>query len=128
MAQGRKNSGFSHRRRGQRSDRLGLIIALGAVVGVIGLSALAGAVASSRQVSDAPTSEQIAASLKSGAILILAPDGHPCRQKLIDNATWLIRDTGVVDCEAAVSKITSSQRQKWSAERVEAIRSGLTGR
>jgi hypothetical protein len=129
VARGRNNGRIPRRqRRAGRDDRLGLLIAFGAVAGVIALSAVAGAVASNRQPPTGPTAEQIAASLQNGSILILAPDGYPCRQKLIDNATWIIRDNGVVDCETAVSKITSTQRQKWSAERVEAIRSGLTGR
>lgn len=94
---------------------------------VFALSAVASTVARSR-IDAAPSIDERALALRNGAILFVAPDGHPCRQKVIDNATWLIREGGTVDCEAALSQLTSAQRQKWSSERVEAIRSGLTGR
>ncbi len=98
-----------------------------ALTGFLALSAVAGVIARGH-VEPVMTDGERAEALRSGAILFVAPDGYPCRQKTIDNATWLIRDGGAVNCESAVSRITSAQRQKWSAERVEAIRSGLAGR
>ena len=41
--------------------------------------------------------------LRTGSILIVPPQGNVCRQKLIDNATWRIRDNGFVLCNDAVS-------------------------
>src|SRR5687767_2727063 len=41
--------------------------------------------------------------LRTGSILIVPPQGNVCRQKLIDNATWQIRDNGFVLCDDAVS-------------------------
>lgn len=115
------------RGRDRRHERLAVITAFGLAAVVFALSAVASTVARSR-IDAAPSIDERALALRNGAILFVAPDGHPCRQKVIDNATWLIREGGTVDCEAALSQLTSAQRQKWSSERVEAIRSGLTGR
>lgn len=118
----------SRRRRVGRYDRLGLAIAVVAVAGVIALSAVAGVIATKRRTDDQQASREAAASLRTGAILFVAPEGHACRQKLIDNTTWIISDNGAVNCDSAVSNITLTQRRQWSAERVEAIRAGLAGR
>jgi hypothetical protein len=117
------------RRRGRnrRQDRVAIIVAFGLAAAVVALSAVASTIARGR-IDAAPAADERAASLRSGAILFVAPDGYPCHQKIIDNATWLIREGGVVSCDTALSAITSQQRQKWSSDRVEAIRSGLTGR
>jgi hypothetical protein len=115
------------RRRGRREDKFGLTFAFAAAAAVFALSAVAGTIARSR-IEPSLSIDAQAAALRSGSILFVAPDGYPCRHKVIDNATWLIRDSGNVNCEAALSQITSQQRQKWSTDRVEAIRSGLTGR
>lgn len=115
------------RQRDRRQDRLGLVVAL-SVAGVFCVLSVVASTISRGRIEAAPSIDERAASLRSGAILFVAPDGHPCRQKVIDNATWLISEGGLVNCEAALSQITSQQRQKWSTERVEAIRSGLTGR
>lgn len=114
----------------KREDRLGRLIAFGVAAIVLALSAIAGTVARTRATE--PTAfeiaEQQAAALRTGAILIVAPNGHPCQRKSIDNETWMIRDEGAVDCDSAILQITSSQRQKWSTQRAEAIRAGLAGR
>jgi hypothetical protein len=96
--------------------------------GLVALSLVVGSISRMPAASPADTADEIKLSLRTGSVLFMAPDGYRCRQSLIDNATWLIRENGFVDCDSAISQITSSQRQKWSADRVEAIRSGLSGR
>ena len=62
--------------------------------------------------------------LRTGSILIVPPQGNVCRQKLIDNATWQIRDNGFVLCDDAVS--WHSERGTGQAGvRIEAIRDGF---
>src|SRR5262245_36373449 len=36
--------------------------------------------------------------LATGSIIFVPIVGNTCRKKLIDNATWQIRDIGLVDC------------------------------
>jgi hypothetical protein len=121
---GRKRS---RRGRNRRHERVAITVAFGLAALVIALSAVASTIARGR-IEAMPSIDERAASLRNGAILFVEPDGYPCRQKVIDNATWLIREGGLVNCDTALSQITSQQRQKWSSERAEAIRSGLTGR
>src|SRR5262245_59461964 len=42
------------------------------------------------------------AELATGPIIFIPRSGNDCRQKLIDNATWRIRDNGTVDCDVAL--------------------------
>jgi hypothetical protein len=117
------------RRRPERYNALGLFLVVGAIISVVGLSAVTGAVVNRKMAADAASvSEKIATSLKTGEILFVNPNGHPCRQKVIDNSTWLMSEIGSVNCDQAVSQMTTNQRQQWSADRVEQIRSGLSGR
>jgi hypothetical protein len=39
-----------------------------------------------------------------GAIIMVPTSGDRCRHLLIDNATWRIRDNGVVDCQTALAQ------------------------
>src|SRR5688572_9687421 len=64
--------------------------------------------------------------LTTGSIVFLPIQGDRCRNRLIDNATWRIRDTGMVDCRTALSH--SSARPRWSAARADVIRDGFTKR
>ncbi len=123
----RQRPGSRASRRGRKDDRLARIIVFSVAGIIIALSTIAGTIARGRSEPSIDLTEQ-AEALRSGAILIVAPNGLPCHRKSIDNDTWLIRDGGPVDCDTAVSEIMSSQRQKWSTKRVEAIRAGLSGR
>ena len=64
--------------------------------------------------------------LTTGSIVFVPLHGNRCRSRLIDNATWRIRDNGIVDCRAALSH--SSPRLRWSAARVDVVRQGFTNR
>ena len=117
------------RRRGRkrREENSGRAIAVGGIAVLLGLCLAVGGLARERGNADLALEQQSALALRTGAVLFVAPGGQPCRQKLIDNDTWLIRDFGAVDCDLAASRITNQKRQKWSSERAEAIRSGLSG-
>jgi len=59
--------------------------------------------------------------LQTGSILLEPADGKICRQRLIDNATWQIRDNGYVDCRVA----SAQNKQSWHQERTNAIRNSF---
>ena len=42
--------------------------------------------------------------LATGSIIFVPILGNTCRKRLIDNATWQIRDYGPVDCRAALAR------------------------
>jgi hypothetical protein len=66
--------------------------------------------------------------LTTGSIVFVPTHGERCRNSLIDNATWRIRDNGVVDCRAALSQNAHIGRLRWSTARVDVIRHGFTKR
>ena len=60
--------------------------------------------------------------LKTGSILIVPSSGDLCRHRLIDNATWRIKDNGVIACDQAAARTTGRQN---AASRIEAVRDGF---
>lgn len=64
--------------------------------------------------------------LTTGSILFVPHQGNICRQRLIDNKTWLMRDKGYVICDEAVSWNANTQGQPYSqVSRFDAIRGGF---
>jgi len=63
--------------------------------------------------------------LATGSIIFVPILGNTCRKRLIDNATWQIRDYGAVDCRAALSGGAHTNESGWSASRVDIIRHGF---
>lgn len=63
--------------------------------------------------------------LATGSIIFVPILGNTCRKKLIDNATWRIRDSGLVDCRAALTQNAHGRQLGWSASRVDVIRHGF---
>lgn len=63
--------------------------------------------------------------LATGSIIFVPILGNTCRKKLIDNATWQIRDHGLVDCRAALTQNVHGRQLGWSASRVDIIRHGF---
>ena len=63
--------------------------------------------------------------LTTGSIIFVPILGNTCRKKLIDNATWQIRDNGLVDCRAALARGAHGNQLGWSASRVDVIRHGF---
>ena len=61
--------------------------------------------------------------LSTGSVLIIPTTGELCRERTIDNSTWRMRDGGLVDCDAALAKSTSSNTSgRWSGSRIDIIR------
>jgi hypothetical protein len=56
-----------------------------------------------------------------GSVLVSPWNGDNCRLLLIDNATWQIRDHGLVNCQAATNEARSAKRAS-SAARDNAMR------
>jgi hypothetical protein len=64
--------------------------------------------------------------LTTGSILFVPMEGNVCRERLIDNKTWRMRDKGYVVCDEAVSWNAHTKGQPYSpTSRVDAIRSGF---
>lgn len=63
--------------------------------------------------------------LATGSIIFVPVLGNTCRKKLIDNATWRIRDDGLVDCRAAFAQGAHGNQLGWPATRVDIIRHGF---
>lgn len=64
--------------------------------------------------------------LTTGSILFVPLQGNICRQRLIDNKTWMMRDKGYVMCDEAVSWNANTQGSPYSPlSRVDAIRGGF---
>lgn len=61
--------------------------------------------------------------LSTGSIIIVPILGNVCRKRLIDNATWRIREVGLVDCRIALNP--NPGPMGWSASRVDVIRAGF---
>ncbi len=66
--------------------------------------------------------------LTTGSILFVPSQGNVCRLRLIDNRTWTMRDAGSVVCDDAVSWNAAVREHHSPASRIEAIRSGFSGR
>lgn len=73
-------------------------------------------------------SKQADDDLSTGSIVFVPVVGERCQSRLIDNATWRIRDNGTVDCRTALSNTASGPRLRWSTARVDVIRDGFTRR
>jgi len=73
-----------------------------------------------------PTSE---ADLSTGSMLVVSPTGKLCRERIIDNNTWRIRNNGWVDCEEALAKAANSAAESRSpGSRLDIIRQSFRGR
>jgi hypothetical protein len=75
-----------------------------------------------------PGSTQTDDELATGSIIFVPILGNNCRKKLIDNATWQIRDSGPVDCRAALAQGAYGNQLGWSTSRVDVIRNGFYSR
>ena len=66
--------------------------------------------------------------LATGSIIFVPILGNTCRKKLIDNATWQIRDNGLLDCRTALARGAHGNQLGWSTSRVDVIRNGFYSR
>jgi hypothetical protein len=66
--------------------------------------------------------------LTTGSIVFEPTLGDRCRHRLIDNATWRIRDNGTADCRTVLLQSQNARRLSRSAGRVDVIRYGFNKR
>ncbi|MFZ0424340.1 MAG: hypothetical protein WAL80_15810 [Xanthobacteraceae bacterium] len=114
-------------RRGRnRPSQVGLVLAVGAVLGfaafgiddyVTAKKAAAKAAAAALAASD----EEI----YTGSILYMPDRGELCRQLLFDNQNGQFADNGYVDCTRAAYRSTNEEAKHWSAARVRVISTGF---
>lgn len=64
--------------------------------------------------------------LSTGSVIFVPILGNMCRKKVIDNATWRIRDIGPVECRTALGQ--GGNQSGWSTSRVDIIRNGFYSR
>lgn len=117
------------RRAGNRPSQVGLVVALGALLGlgafgiddyVTAKQAAAKAAAAAAAASD----EEI----YTGSILYIPDRGDLCRQLLFDNQNGQFTDNGYVDCERAANGDANDGAKRWPAARVRVISSGFRDR
>ncbi len=60
--------------------------------------------------------------LRTGSVLFVPPSGNRCKHSLIDNYTWLIRESGFVACDELARGNGSVSREYTSSPRLDAIR------
>jgi hypothetical protein len=63
--------------------------------------------------------------LRTGSIVIVPTSGNRCKQRIIDNATWIIRDHGIVDCEEMLSVIAERASRDTATHHLDAIRNSF---
>lgn len=117
----------SARRAKRRNERIRAFAATVAVVAVLGFGVVIGTLSPGEKRMTPPV-DDVALSLRFGSVLFVPLSGNLCRRSEIDNETWLLHNRDYLDCDKAVQQATEGQRKKWSTDRVEAIRSGLSKR
>jgi hypothetical protein len=78
---------------------------------VFTLCVLVALIANWLQASTGPVSQTHSSSevnLSTGSMLVVPPAGDLCRERIIDNSTWRIRNKGWVDCSEALAKAANS--------------------
>jgi hypothetical protein len=84
---------------------------------VFTLCVLAALIANWLQASSGPVSQTHASgdvNLSTASMLVVPPAGDLCRERIIDNSTWRIRNKGSVDCTEALAKAANSGANVWS--------------
>jgi hypothetical protein len=84
---------------------------------VFALCVLAALIANWTQASTSPVSQTHPSgevNLSTGAMLVVPPAGDLCRERVIDNSTWRIRNKGLVDCNEALAKSANLGANVWS--------------
>jgi hypothetical protein len=112
----------------RRENRRALVICLlfaGAATAGLGTAIQHNPFAGIRIAANGPGYGHAGDKLATGSIIFVPILGNTCRKKLIDNATWRIRDGGVVDCRAALTQDAHGGPSGWSGSRVDIIRHGF---
>jgi hypothetical protein len=122
--QSRKKPRRWFRRENRRAFAICLLFAGAATVG-LGTAIQQNPFAGIRIAGNGPGYGHADDDLATGSIIFVPILGNTCRKKLIDNATWEIRDNGLVDCRAALAQNAHGHKLGWSASRVDVIRHGF---
>jgi hypothetical protein len=130
-----RTKGKSRRRKARgwfrRDKRRALAICLFGAVAFIGIGSViqqAPSIGNLRIAGNGPGLTQVDDELATGSIIFVPILGNNCRKKLIDNATWRIRDSGPVDCRIALARGANANESGWSTSRVDVIRNGFYNR
>jgi hypothetical protein len=116
------------RRDNRRALTICLLFGAAASIGLGSVIQHAPSIGTLRIAGNGPGLSQSDDDLATGSIIIVPVLGNNCRKKLIDNATWRIRDIGPVDCRTALARGAHGNESGWSASRVDIIRSGFYSR
>ena len=121
-----------HKRPKQKDQRRELTICVGVLALFGGLFVTGWLWSMQREQSELSPAQRIAQlheELRHGPILFVPTAGNVCRQRVIDNETWRIRDGGHVVCDEAVSWNATVPLNTYSVtSRVQALRSVFTAR
>ena len=102
--------GNVHRGEKAGKDRRRTLVACLVLAALLGVGLLVGGIVPSPLTWTTRPAAQGGNHLATGSVLVVSPAGNRCRQRVIDNATWLMRDNGELDCEAAVPREISPAR------------------
>jgi hypothetical protein len=122
----RARSGF--RRDNRRALAICLLFGAAASIGLGSVIQQVPSIGTLRIAGNGPGFSQADDELATGSIIFVPVLGNTCRKKLIDNATWHIRDSGPVDCRVALARGANANESGWSTSRVDIIRNGFYSR
>jgi hypothetical protein len=106
----------------RRRDNRNAILACG-LVGILSIALLVAIIVESPEWFAPTPRANMGAELRTASVLLVPATGDVCRQRVIDNATWRIKDQGPVDCEQALAKLDNAQTNgRGSGSRVDIIR------
>ena len=100
------------------------VVAAGVVLGVCAMGAFFAGWGQSHTGRNPQSNRESAAELRNGSVLLVSPSGQFCRNRMIDNSTWRLRDAGWVDCETALAKSTGAEN---TGSRLNLIRQSFRG-
>jgi hypothetical protein len=116
------------RRDNRRALTICLLFGAAASIGLGSVIQQAPSIGTLRIAGNGPGFTQADDELATGSVIFVPVLGNDCRKKLIDNATWYIRDSGPVDCRAALARGAHANESGWSTSRVDIIRNGFYSR
>ena len=100
------------------------VVAAGVVLGVCAMGAFFAGWGQSHTGRNPQSNRESTAELRNGSVLLVSPSGQFCRNRMIDNSTWRLRDAGWVDCETALAKSTGAEN---TGSRLNLIRQSFRG-
>ena len=100
------------------------VVAAGVVLGVCAMGAFFAGWGQSQTGRNPQSNRESTAELRNGSVLLVSPSGQFCRNRMIDNSTWRLRDAGWVDCETALAKSTGAEN---TGSRLNLIRQSFRG-